>query len=294
MWLLLSIACGGPDGPRAGPTAWTFDAEPPGRVALAPEDLDQGFADLVAHLADINPVGAHTGHAWAMSHRDAGCPVMDEHNGQDLWWGDCETDAGTLFQGFSLYTRMFDFPVGDEWVHHYLWYHSHMVVEPASGGAYLALGDNEVRGVERRDGAREQSVYLLGDHRWTERVGDSTWLQEDLSVWLYMVASEFEDGHAFELNGGASRLPGTLAAVEIAHAELSEAPGACPLEPAGEMRVWEPSGGWYDVTFDGADASGAATDACDGCGTIWFDGAPVGPVCADFSPFLTWESGWKW
>ena len=295
MLLVLLAACAtAPEPVASAPAAWEFDGEPTEPVPLVDADLDLAFQDVVDTLSGIDPLIAHGGHRWAMGHSDASCPVMDEHNGQDLWWGDCETASGTRFDGFSLYTHESYFPRGEDIVDHYIWAHSHMVVDPVEGGRFVALGDNEVTGVRTRDGRHEQQVYLLGNYDWSDEAAPDSWIQNDLSVWLYMLAAEMDEGVRFTVDGGINHAPGLFSSIEIEHFSIGNGPQDCELEPETSMRVWEPGGGWYDVRFDGADADGVRTDGCDGCGVLSWNGEDLGPVCADFSAFHQWSGVWKW
>jgi hypothetical protein len=72
---------------------------------------------------------------------------------------------------------------------------------------------------------------------------------------------------------------------------LSTASGSeCSSEPGGTVSVRDAEGEWYDVTFQGP-VSGSSTSfpaECDGCGEVWFRGAPIGDVCPDLSTLQTW------
>ncbi len=286
--LLLFAACS-PVPLDNGPTPWTYDARQQGGSPIEISALDAGFSALVEGLSRIDPMVAHAGHGWAMGYRDSSCPLMDEHNGQELWWGDCRTESGSLFQGFSLYTQVRGMPASQGYVDHYYWNHSHMMVQPDDGDTYLALGDNEVTGTRYDNGDRLQTVTLLGDYRWTHRAADDTWMQDDLSLTLDLRAEQARGLHSLRMTGGASRLPGLFVATELNGLFLNEDPSGCALEPEGSLEVWEAQAGWYSVEFDAGQGG-----ACDGCGTVSWEGDVLGEVCADFSPWLVWSGDWKW
>ncbi len=259
---------------------------------LAPEALEEGLTEIIAYLVRQDPLLQHE--AWTEvfwgNAEDGVCPIVGDHNGQDYWREDCTTSAGARFNGWSLNFREGGWidEQGME-VQQYNWLSGHATIELPDGSRLQNFGDVELL-IARGPDYDLLEGFVFGDFSWDDPSADGSWLQEEISGEIYFRFEDHGSHRTAGYEGGLTFLTGPVLAGRLEGLYLDGAPGACALEPQGRVRLRDAQGGWVEVDLG---AGGAAEADCDGCGVASQDGAELGPVCADWTPFLSW-SGWPW
>jgi hypothetical protein len=279
------------------------DYVPDAASTQAPTPLDaaqlaEGTQGLVAYLHRQDPLFYHD--IWTLqfwSNQGGDCPLMQEHNGQDYWNDRCTTPDGTEYVGWTLNLRggRWTEPESNFYMAEFAWLSGHAVLRFPDGRLLQNFGDVMYQEVE--ESSPEGVVhafqgFVYGDFLYTGDEAAGTWVQEPVTSEIYYRYATLPGGsQVVELHGAIGRLPGPVSAARLENLRLSNGPGDCALEPGGSLRLRGPDGDWTTVAFG---AAGPDDAACDGCGDALREDEEVGPVCADFSPLLSWPGGHPW
>lgn len=296
MLIVLALAGCGPEAP-----ADTDVADIPSEYITDEQDPPEPTYDLVAIAAavqgaldqvlrmDADPVfGAYDA---VMAGQSGSCPNYYSDGDATYWYDQCESDAGFAFSGYG-YTLLYeDYPDPESgYVYNGRGLFAAATIEAADGhlfsGAgtvYALVGD---KGEEHYD-----QLVLQGTFRWDGAEVDGTWVGDGVSPDLVRASYRHDSyGRYVSLDGGMSPLEGEMIAVAFEDVLIYEESigSTCEIEPAGSISVRGLDGSWYDVLFDGPtdEAPNTDPDDCDGCGTAYYRGEPMGQVCADFSQLL--------
>lgn len=221
------------------------------------------------------------GYQIAMESAEEGCPNLFESDDDEFWYGSCSTAEGGSFSGYGTLFRYEDVDVLGSGLPltGALVYGEGRIVDGA--GATFELGGSAgVYAGEDSSGTRTYISTMQGGFYWDAAGAADTWLATPLSPSLMVIATLQPDADLREIRvtGGISGFGATGEAATFDEVSLPD--GGCPLEPGGTIAVRDVQGIWYDLSFD---------DTCDGCGEASVEGEDVGPVCADFSAWLSWE-----
>jgi hypothetical protein len=288
-----------PDETPIEPSPWSFDDDdtPSDTVDLAGAGraLDAAVVEILE--LDSRPiVDAYRG--LFLDGRSLDCPDLTDDGNGGLYWNDgCSSLEGTYFGGYL----------------------SHYVLDGAYQDDLILYGDT-LGGVVTVIDAAGRTLDLEGDVSWVEGVstdglleivasvvsggfyysgGDATgWLREGrqaVTVGLTGIRIPIVDGTAVVVEGAVNTTADgqPWSAMFLANTVGNAAAGsACDQEPGGTIELRDPSGRWIDITFHGPNLEDDPGDPtrCDGCGDATVDGEPVGEICADFTPWMTWEA----
>lgn len=295
MILLFALACT-PTPDEASTVPYILpesQAEPP---SLDGPTVVAEVTDLVASLLTLNATPVVDAYWEVMGAADGGCPYYYPYMSEPglefvYWYDDCASGAGSRFVGASYEGIYTDYESGG-FFYNGTYLFSQFDVDTAEGQVLHGNGEAAVYQADAADGTMAYFMsYLDGDFSWTGATG--SWLGSGLLPALTLqVLTIPELGSQVYVDGGASGLGGSFDTIIFDGLVLTaEALGSdCGDEPGGSVLLRDAEGNWYDILFDGPDVTGTGGDgACDGCGTAWFEGSNLGPVCMDFSALLAWE-----
>lgn len=296
---LLLLACGGdaaPDDVVADAAPYVVDED---TLGLPEPSFDQDEAARVveeafAALRAITAEPIVDAYNEAMEGADSSCPAFfSNEDGVDYWYDDCTSRDGTRFSGYGAlisYSGVAD--GGYNWRGDVL-YGAGTIT---TGGEELAFNGSAglLNGLSD---AGVQAAWNVVDGEFSLEEDADTWLGEGLDPSLQMQALSLGEIRAFIVTGTLAGLDTEIDAI-LADDMLiaTEETGApCSQEPTGGLSLRGADGHWtdilFDVPFDAATESFGEMDPadCDGCGTAWFQGEPLGQVCFDFATLLDWE-----
>ncbi len=260
------------------------EAAPLGVVELA-----EGLEALIADLHHLDPLLHHDAYTevfWGLADEAAGCPEVGVHNGQDYWRAECTTPAGARFNGFNLNTRSGGWTEGPLRVRSYDWVTGHSFIVDPAGQYFQSFGDVELRVSDHVEGFVQIDGFVFGDFVWEDPAAAGTYLQRPASHEIYFLFEARARSRTALLWGGVTQLEGPVLAARFDPIRLSDLTGDCPLEPmGGAVDLRDRAGRWYRVAW--------SDGLCDGCGEASLEGAPIGAVCADWTPFTAWTD-WPW
>lgn len=296
---LFAVILGCPASDDAGPAEepytpvpYVYDAEDPPAPELALADIEAAVDAAVPLLPALSANPVFPAYAQAIAGADAGCPSYYESDGNRYWYDQCTSDAGASFSGYSFYVNYDGYDDGSGVPYDGDAVYGVAEVQTADGYTFVAGGS----AVSLVQNAETYTVYYSSVHggfSWDGPGAEGTWLEEGVAPDLDMYAYATEPGNFFLVNGGIARVGGLDAVVFDTLVIFADGLGsACGSEPGGAMSVRDNDGNWYDVVFDGPpsfEENEADPELCDGCGTAYFQGEAIGPVCADFTRLLDFE-----
>ena len=286
------------DAAAVDPSAYVPDL--PAAAAEDGLDADQlgvGLDGIITYLHHLDPLPWHE--IWDdtfWGNASADCPVMQLHNGMHYWNDRCTSATGAEYRGWSLNLR------GGGWeegpgvtMRTFAWLSGHAVITLPDGDVLENFGDVMYQHVnEERSGGTLEAFqgFVYGDFSFTGAAGEGGWMQAPVTNETYYRYEHHPDGSRAALIGGAlAWFDGPVVAARLEDLTLADGPGACPLEPTGDILLRDNAGGWTTVAFG---APGPTDPTCDGCGDAARAGVDLGLVCADFSPLLAWPDGRPW
>lgn len=303
--VLLAAGCGpvqpdvstAPTSATGEPAPYIFDEDDPPVPGLQAAELEVVIESAVALVLSLNAGPIFPAYDTAMAGAEETCPAYYTSEGSRYWYDSCTASTGATYSGYSFYQLYDDFDAGDGALYDGRTVSGVAQIVTADGYTYESGGTAqslEAVGV----GYTYFSSYIAGGFSWDGPEAAGTWLETGVSpdiTLLGYVAPGY--GNYMLLDGGLSGLGGLDAAlldtvvfdsVLLFDAGLGS---SCPTEPGGVVSVRDDVGNWYDVVFDGPTDSGVVSDPdlCDGCGSAWFRGEPLGEVCVDFGGLLEWE-----
>jgi len=247
-------------------------------ILVSDSEVEQAIARSIQSLISIDPLLFHDAWTWSMENlSDEGCPLMEEHNGMDLWRNSCVTQEGTAFLGWTLNLRDEDIRTEDgaNW-----WYYDWL-----SGQAQIKTSEVTVQNFGdilhqeglNRDGNYELRGLVYGDFRWDDPSAINTWVYQN---WLLEYEYRFVDDptgrHAW-IQAWISQFDASNIAVIWDDVFFDSS--LCALEPS-QGSIWVRSQEvWVEVLFD--------LD-CDGCGYRADDSSAE--ICMDSRGLMDWET----
>lgn len=295
--LLLLLACvqDTPDDPTETdlPTEYVLDEEEAPEPALTEAEVELAIQEALELALSLNAQPVMDAYQSVMDHAESTCPDYYESEGNVYWYDTCTTSDGTDFSGYAFYQLYEDYESGGALYNGEAFY-GVAEVQTADGRTFLGGGGASVLVAE----AEEYTAYsssIYGSFADSESTGDD-WLAAGLSPDLDLWSADYwaYGVHYAAVDGGVTGLSGGVSTVVFAEVALADGWYSCTDELTGSVLVRDEDGGWYDVLFDNSYEEGAEVDPseCDGCGTIWFSGEPVGSACVDASALVDWETPW--
>ncbi|MEZ4236911.1 MAG: hypothetical protein R3F59_12310 [Myxococcota bacterium] len=306
--LLLTLAAcdgSGPADPIQGDPADPIDDPPPSTYIFdedAPPEPTASLAQLSTALQEALDLTLHiradpvqAAYETAMSGSTGACPYVYSTPDGAYWYDSCTANDGTQFEGYVFAygdTDLFD--PGSGFTFDY-WYAFGGATIDVPSGDQLELAGRAVWqvGVNDNDGVPIVLSYtdVGGTFHWDGAEADDTWMRlgidPDLTTQVTAVPS-YALATVY-LGGGFGGFADGWAVGFDENVIGDEAMGLpCAAELSGTLGLRAPDGTWYDVQFDGSDGTDPDFDpaACDGCGHAYYQGEPMGEVCADFSTLM--------
>ena len=276
------------------PAAYIFEEEDPPVSELAAGDLEGAVDAALALVLTLTAAPIFPAYDQAMEGAEESCPAYYDYQGSEYWYDTCTASTGARFSGYSFH-QVYDAYEAEPGVIYDgdTVYGVAEIVTP-EGYTYSAGGSASSLTATAPGNVYFQSA-IQGSFAWDGPEAAGTWLETGVSPDVVLTAYDAPSyGQYMSIDGGLSGLGGELDTVVFDAVVLFDAGlgSTCPTEPSGVISVRDAAGNWYDIVFDGPPDAETASDAslCDGCGSAWFRGEPLGAVCADFSGLLGWEA----
>jgi hypothetical protein len=295
--LLLLVGCStsedtGPVEDVYTPVPYVYDAGEPPAPELTLADIEAALDAAVATVPSLNAGPVFPAYAAAIAGSDGYCPAYYESDGSVYWYDQCTATGGAVFDGYSFYVNYDGYDDGSGVPYDGAAIYGVAEVVTPEGYTFVAGGSAS----SVTQAAETHAVYYSSIHgafSWDGPGAEGTWLADgavpDLDIYVYAASY----GNYFQVNGGIARVGGLDAVVFDEVVIFADALGsACGSEPGGAVSVRDADGNWYDVVFDGPpsfEENEADPARCDGCGTAYFQGTEVGPVCSDFTRLIDFE-----
>ncbi len=293
MWSILSIIACGPaqetdpseNSDTQLPSEYIYDDTDVIVPDQTPEALAAGVETALERALAFTPGPLFDAYALAMEGQSDNCPNMYADGDAYFWSDQCTSDDGTYFSGYSYAQEGTEY--GDEADASYKSFYSAATITNANGYTFNGAG-----GVYDYVATTEFET----SHYWNIRGAFSSdepslldsWLAEnanpDIEASVYINSQYPTASLDIRLDGGFSPLSETLVAVSFDDFHWAEWT-TCLGEPGGSISLRSEDGLWYDILFDNViewDDEQPTTEECDGCGTAYYLGEPVGQVCPNF------------
>lgn len=251
---------------------------------------------LVERLRSLNSGIIPAIYEDAATWGDDRCPVYHVQSDTTAYWESiCSTGDGASFHGDVFYSIVDGVDrAGQSYQRHELFTHSR--ITRADGASFRGAGNVIVGERSTEDGKKTFTSYTLGVFSATTELAEGEWISEGVENNLnssYEVKATGAPQSA-SIDGSVGGLGGTYVAASFTNFKLGSAESGwlCEGEPSGSLSMRTEDGDWLTLFFETPDAQGSLPkdpSACDGCGTVGFEGERLGEVCLDLSPLLAWE-----
>ncbi|MCB9759753.1 MAG: hypothetical protein H6739_07910 [Alphaproteobacteria bacterium] len=295
----LLIGCAGdPDpAPDTGPDAPTpYEYERPElEPSLNAAEVEAAVRDLAPGLLRIDPYPLYDAYALALMGQEQSCPGTYPIAGVIGWGNECTARSGWSYAGRSQALAVHHETIDGVYYDTFGSLLTDAVLTSPDGYDLEIIGYGDLWDRPVDGGAQAVWVYFLGVFRSAFPEHADTWLAEDLSVAVTAESwAHPEQGRWLRLDGGASPIEGDRATLTARDLLLysPETGTTCATEPAGELVYRTHDGEAYTLRFDGpaSPEDAVSADLCDGCGTVWFEGAALGEACVDLTALTDWET----
>lgn len=287
----LLLACAADPEPEPGrsevrdsPEAWESEGLIP--VDLPdPAVVTENVLEALAGQSAYRPASFFGVYAEAMLQADASCPRSD---GDDLsaWEDPCVTELGVDFHGHAAEERYTGTVNGEGDIEARQSVAGVFQIE--GDGPLLWAGGEAVWSEARHEGTNAADFsytntlnYLSG--AWLSGAADAaSWLTSGLTIDLQTTAITADTGGRCLGIEGAVPTQTSTVYFDILACDADFGMG-CAMERAGSVFFRTPAGAWLEIRFDGARFPDWDFDAaaCDGCGTLFWEGQAAGPLCLD-------------
>lgn len=299
MLLTLLLACAEEAAVETGealaPAPYLVEEEAPPAPVLDEIQLEDALRDALEVAVSLNASPVLAGYGVAMEAAEPGCPDYYTTDGNTYWFDQCSTAEGARFDGYGFHVVYDAYDGGDGNIYDGEAFYGVAQVTDVSGRTFTA-GGSVYSLVGVNEGTTTWQSVVQGSFSWDGPEAEGTWLDGELQPDLTMYAvgaNANEQGRAIALDGGIGGFTGDVSAVVFDSLLLYTAAwgSTCATEPGGMVSIRDSEGGWTDVLFDGPAEWGATSDPsqCDGCGTAWYRGEPIGSVCVDMTTLLRWD-----
>ncbi len=277
------------------PTEWTYVPDEEIQHQYDRALVESALAEVYALLPSLHAGPVLEAYADAMDSSDPACPDRYETDGNVFWYAACESASGMYYSGYAFDYQYEDVDLNGDGT---LWDAS--VVSGSatlsqdsdylhiSGNAYLANAVQE--GVDVGQSQVFGWMEVWGP-RWTGLGWLGSGLAPSIGMYSYHLPNESGESARYlyaegTLGGMDPGIPGIELTLAIGNEEVGF---PCSVEPAGSVAIRDTSGAWWEVVFDVNIETWRSTGACDGCGTVFYQGEAVGEACADPTALLDWE-----
>lgn len=251
------------------------------------EEIIYTIEESGAGLLSMDPLLFHNAWVYTMqTYADATCPVMQIHNGMDLWNESCTTQAGNEFLGWALNFRGRNIPNEVSTWEQVEWVSGQAQIKTVDGILLQDFGDILYQHGKDADNNDVVMGFTYGDFAWTAEEAGRSWLQSNISMEYYyqFTTIDTEGGEPTkraDIQAWVSFFDNSARASIWQDIVIDQR--ECAREPIeGEIWTRSTDGVWIQVLFD-------AEYDCDGCGYAWHDGEYIDEVCVDISAWLDWQ-----
>jgi hypothetical protein len=265
---------------------------------LASAEIEAAVQEALGRAYSVNADPVLSAYAAAMEGAEAGCPDYYETEGNVYWYDACTASDGASYDGYAFYVVYEDYDSGDGMLYDGDALYGVGSVANAAGSTFQFGGSAYTLLATPADGSNVVVYYSVtsGAFAYDGAEGAGTWIDPGGAPDLVAYAADYFDYDArfAYLDGSlglASTTPGVTAVVFDGLQQFSPELRPDCTEASGAASIRDADGGWYDVVFDGPADYEAEVDAslCDGCGTVYFHGEPVGQACVDTMNLVSWE-----
>lgn len=235
----------------------------------------------IIQLLQVNPLLMHE--AWTDSMADysgPACPVMEEHNGMDLWRESCTTEDGSQFLGWALNLRIehHNDETNESGAHDWISGQARIV----SNGIELSNYGDILHQTSLGPTGDVIDGMVFGNFYWSDPRAEGTWLQQNINIEYLYRFERMDGGWNSNVDAWLSNFDDSFGEAVIWE-DIVFKQSECSLEPVeGLIRIRQGEGNWTSVDFH---------NECDGCGVLP-DG--VSEMCLNFSPWFDWvEYPWE-
>jgi len=252
--------------------------------------LEVDLNTLFTQVFSLHPQTILDHYQNILTSADEGCPQWYINEDNTTYWYDyCYTDTGYTFDGYG--TAPFEVDEvdagGTVWSGLNLW--GVGSIQAPDGTRITTNG-----WLTSRTGSHENGTlvhYVSITEGFSLSPSEIEWEEDTPALSIYAVHNPI--GHRnIVLNGLFSMENSTILLEDLQMLHLGA--DECNLEPTGSISMFITEIGWLDLVLDVEDLWATATDACDGCGSVFRKGVYVGDICMDFSRLLDWtDNPWE-
>ncbi|MFT5681712.1 MAG: hypothetical protein ACI8RZ_002618 [Myxococcota bacterium] len=264
------------------PSPYLVDDVEPATFSLTADQVVVAINEVIATAVDYDGHVAIEAFDEVMAYADDACPMNTSTAEGDVFWDTiCTAESGATYSGLmSLFESETEFERRGD-------LRAEVLITTPSDEQLVIAGDihTSVNLVNR---TWYSSVAGVVDYNGPASVG--SWLEDASDITLEYTLSLSPEDELLQavIDGSITTAAGAGTAVDMDDFVLSKAEGfPCPMEPSGRISIRDSQGVWADVVFD-VELEGErytiGDGACDGCGTLWYDGENLGPVCVDVDP----------
>lgn len=283
-----------PEDPPPSPYIFEEGDSPEPTASL--QEIGAALQEALDLAMTIHAQPVQAAYARAMAGSTQSCPYVYATPDGSYWYDSCTATDGSEFDGYIFAYEADDFYDPYSGYTYDYWYaFGGATVEDAEGNLLELAGGAVSLTAHGSSYGTEVVVYqsdIGGTFRWDGPEAEGTWMEAGIEPDLitYTTAVPSLGQSSTVLYGGFGGFAGGYAIAFDENVIGGEALGLpCAEELSGTVGLRAPDGTWYDIRFHGSDGTDADYDPsqCDGCGEIFYQGEPMGEVCADPSEILS-------
>jgi hypothetical protein len=226
-------------------------------AAWGPGSID-AHLDAALDAGIPHPNDHHDALQRAMSHAGGGCPQYEDPattTGLGTWFTSGCTAGGWTFEGLTVFSEDHQ---PDAWTFGGI--ASFEITDP-DGELFVGGGSFAHDRTVAADGTITLESHIGGTYHAPWAAG---WMSSGVDVGIWVTGTRGDGTWQTTVDGGLTGHDGALYFDGI-----TRDPEHCGGAPQGQLRLRDPSGGWYAVALEG----------CSGCGELTWAAEAVGEAC---------------